>query len=245
MSAKRTNKGIADTMARQAPGVDLKPLLDAAGVWCDSGGGSTHARWRELWRNLAWELNDLEGEATRPDRSAIAAERMEAGKAFAKALCDTLAEHPVDIAGALYMGLGLNDGKGKGQIFTPCAIVDNMIESCLEEALRGEKSPNGGKPVHLQNWLDPCVGAGAFPLGILRACRKRGIRQPWIVCNDLDPVCADMAFVQITYAGGLCEVHTGDFLSGIDLVHGLTTPLTHITTVARMKLLLDTARTGR
>ena len=53
--------------------------------------------------------------------------------------------------------------------------------------------------------------------------------------NDLDPVCADMAFVQYTYAGGIGQVHTGDFLRMKPDGH-MDTPLTHIALITSIAL---------
>lgn len=55
--------------------------------------------------------------------------------------------------------------------------------------------------------------------------------------NDLDPLCVDMAFVQFSYAGGLGQAHTGDFLATAADGH-MRTPCTHMTIATSIALTL-------
>lgn len=75
--------------------------------------------WAHLWRCLAWELNVLEAGKTKPDYTRFDDTQIDATKAFALELAIREGEDPADYAGAIYMQLGFNDPKAKGQIFTP------------------------------------------------------------------------------------------------------------------------------
>ena len=189
--------------------------------------------WAHLWRCLAWELNVLEDCKTRPDYRRFDAAQIEATKAFAIELATLEGEDPADYAGAIYMQLGFNDPKAKGQIFTPRAIADFIVRSTYEE-LKTEGKPIG---TIAHPWLDPCVGGGAFPLAVLRLQKAEKIRPIYVVMNDLDPLCVDMAFVQFSYAGGLGQAHTGDFLA--TAADGrMNTPCTHMTIATSIALTL-------
>lgn len=189
--------------------------------------------WAHLWRCLAWELNVLEDGKTRPDYRRFDDAQIEATKAFAIELAILEGKDPADYAGAIYMHLGFNDPKAKGQIFTPRAAADFIVRSTYE-TMKDAGKPIGGVD---HPWLDPCVGGGAFPLAVLRLQKTEKIRPIYVVMNDLDPLCVDMAFVQFSYAGGLGQAHTGDFLA--TATDGrMNTPCTHMTIATSIALTL-------
>ncbi len=189
--------------------------------------------WALLWRILAHEINALESGAQRPDVSRFDALQIRAGRAFATHLAVLLAADPKDYAGLIYMDKRFANAK-LGQVFTPSCAADFIVAS-VAEAIKERhdgKLPTG--PNH--PWFDPCCGSGAFPLAVLRYTRANGLDPIYVAMNDIDPLCADMAFVQYSYAGGIGEVHTGDFLrmpsqkdSGEAVKLADLPPLTHMT----------------
>lgn len=196
--------------------------------------------WALLWRQLAHEINDIEDAQKAPDILAKFDDaQIKASKDFATTLALAQQAHPTDYAGALYQGLGFAHAKGKaGQVFTPRAIADFIARSTYDAQLAQGKDFSGLG----QSWLDPCCGSGAFPLAILRLLRAEKLKPGvYLVMNDLDPVCADMAFVQFSYAGGYGQVHTGDFLRDAG---GIQSPVSHLTVWSRLWLRLAEARKG-
>lgn len=188
--------------------------------------------WAHLWRCMAWEINLKEDRSTRPDYTRFDEAQTEAAKAFALELAELEMREPADYAGAIYMALGFNDQKDKGQVFTPRSACDFIVQSTYENRKAAGVEIGGvGHP-----WLDPCVGSGAFPLAVLRLQKREKLKKPiYMVMNDLDPLCADMSFVQYTYAGGIGQVHTGDFLATKPDGH-MDTPLTHIALITSIAL---------
>lgn len=219
---KRKAKNLTKQLELLCPGhLDaLRPMLEAANEVCaDSHALQGREAWDLLWACLAHEINVMGTRKDAPDRTRFDATQVEAIKSFANMLAQELAVEPLDYAGTIFMGLSFNNSV---QIFTPREIVDYMVGSVIEDKLKNG-DPIGGLAFP---WLDPCVGGGAFPLGVLRATKKYGIEKPiWMVMNDLDLTCCDMAFVQYSYAGGLGEMHRGDFLRTRDIREY---PITHI-----------------
>lgn len=188
--------------------------------------------WAHLWRCMAWEINLKEDRSTRPDYTRFDEAQTEAAKAFALELAELEMREPADYAGAIYMALGFNDQKDKGQVFTPRSACDFIVQSTYEN--RKAAGVEIGGVDH--PWLDPCVGGGAFPLAVLRLQKREKLKKPiYMVMNDLDPLCADMAFVQYTYAGGIGQVHTGDFLA-TKPDGQMHTPLTHISLITSVAI---------
>lgn len=209
-------------------------LTRCAGMVID-GSHAVNGReaWALLWRILAHELNALEGRAQRPDIGRFDDRQIRAGQAFAFHLANLLAKDPQDYAGLIYMDKRFANAK-LGQVFTPSCAADFIVRSTAEaiKERHDGKLPTG--PDH--PWFDPCCGSGAFPLAVLRLTRAEKLPPVYVVANDLDPLCADMCFVQFSYAGGIGEVHTGDFMrvpsreeSGKPLLIGDLPPLTHMT----------------
>lgn len=189
--------------------------------------------WALLWRILAHEINALESGSQRPDISRFDADQIKAGQAFAYHLAVLLASDPRDYAGEIYMDKRFANAK-LGQVFTPTCAAGFIVTSVAERI----KEKNGGKlPTGVNHpWFDPCCGSGAFPLAVIRHTRREGIPPVYVAMNDVDPLCADMCFVQFSYAGGLGEMHTGDFLrmpsrkeSGEAVTLADLPPLTHMT----------------
>ena len=91
----------------------------------------------------------------------------------------------------------------KGQVFTPPALVDIMVEKLFRK-----RYPKPDDRV-----LDPGCGTGAFIEGILRWCKKKNVKPPQIVGLESDPKLIEEAQKSI----GNCESVTllnQDFLLG-------------------------------
>lgn len=164
--------------------------------------------WALLWRILAHEINALESGAQRPDVGRFDAEQIRAGQAFAHHLAALIAKNPRDYVGEIYMTKRFANAR-LGQVFTPPCAAE-FVAASVGDALLARDGELTTSPAH--PWFDPCSGAGAFPLAALRFTRARGLDPVYMIANDIDPLCADMTFVQMAYAGAVGEVHTGDFL---------------------------------
>lgn len=175
-----------------------------------SGAHAVNGReaWALLWRILAHEINGLESGAQRPDVGRFDAEQIRAGQAFAYHLAALLAKEPRDYVGEIYMSKSFANAK-LGQVFTPPCAAE-FVAASVGDALIARDGELVTSPAH--PWFDPCSGSGVFTLAALRYTRSRGLDPVYMIANDIDPLCADMTFVQMAYAGGVGEVHTGDFL---------------------------------
>ena len=212
----------------------LRAMLEAADeVVGDGHAISGHEAWAHLWACLAHEINAVASPTAAPDPARFDAAQVEAAKTFARLLAEELEAEPLDYAGAIFMGLSFNS---RVQIFTPREVVDFMIGSIVDaKRAKGERIGGLSAP-----WCDPCVGGGAFPLGVLRAAKKHGFEEPvWMVTNDLDPLCCDMAFVQYSYSGGLGEGHRGDFFTCHPAGDVRSLPLSHLSLPSKHYLIVN------
>lgn len=102
-----------------------------------------------------------------------------------------------DVLGTLFMELGANDGKWKGQFFTPEAIATLMAQLTLPPK-RGKE--HEGRTL----WLnEPACGGGAMVLATSQILFDRGFF-PWDFhwfCNDVDWKCFAMTHIQLTLCG--------------------------------------------
>jgi len=110
-----------------------------------------------------------------------------------------------DFLGSLYMELNLGS-HWKGQFFTPYNISEMMAKMQIGEECREEIKRKGFMSV-----CDPCVGAGAMLIAAAAAFRELEINYQsdvLFVGQDIDPVVAKMAYIQISL---LDLSNTGDF----------------------------------
>lgn len=163
--------------------------------------------WALVFKRLAWELDEVQHE--KPDViEKMGEEQLAQAKAFAENLHLALREEPQDVAGELYMQMRWNDTRNE-QIFTPNVVARFMASSVLEYKIdQGELTKNGP----YIRCLDPFVGSGCLPLAALYVLNEKGIPygQVFMEMNDIDPLCCDMAFVQLAYAGGFGRVFNED-----------------------------------
>ena len=77
------------------------------------------------------------------------------------------------------------------------------------------KKKKGGFDGEVMKLMDPCVGSGRLLLAAARAYRKKGFdigRDVWMDATDLDVVCMQMSYLQMTFSGIPAVLRHGDSL---------------------------------
>ncbi|MFB4363028.1 N-6 DNA methylase [Pantoea sp. BS_8] len=114
-----------------------------------------------------------------------------------------------DFLGAIFMELELGDGR-QGQYFTPYSVqslMARMLMPGVEEAVKREG---------LFTLSEPTCGAGGMVVAVAECMLEVGLNpseQMFVNCIDIDPVAADMAFIQLSLLGIPAEVITGNTLT--------------------------------
>ncbi|MBD2813430.1 SAM-dependent DNA methyltransferase [Xenorhabdus sp. Flor] len=119
-----------------------------------------------------------------------------------------LAQEPNDFLGSVFMQLELGD-KDLQQFFTPWEVARMMakLEMADISALLQEKP--------FITLCDPCVGAGCMILAAAEVLREQGhdpLCSLWVHANDIDPLAAVMAYIQLSLTGIPAAVTIGDAL---------------------------------
>ena len=123
-----------------------------------------------------------------------------------------------DFLGSLYMELNLGS-HWKGQFFTPYNISEMMAKMQIGEECREEIKRKGFMSV-----CDPCVGAGAMLIAVAAAFRELEINYQsdvLFVGQDIDPVVAKMAYIQISLLGCPGYITIGNSLTNLQTGHEL------------------------
>lgn len=114
-----------------------------------------------------------------------------------------------DFLGAIFMELELGDDRN-GQYFTPYSVqslMAKMLMPDVEQTIRRE----GFVTVS-----DPASGAGGMIVAYAEYLLEAGYNpseQMFGSCIDIDPIAADMAFIQLSLLGIPAEVVTGNTLT--------------------------------
>ncbi|MCW0314509.1 hypothetical protein NB694_004309 [Pantoea ananatis] len=114
-----------------------------------------------------------------------------------------------DFLGAIFMELELGDGR-QGQYFTPYSVqslMARMLMPGVQEAVKREG---------LFTLSEPTCGAGGMVVAVAECMLESGLNpseQMFASCIDIDPVAADMAFIQLSLLGIPAEVITGNTLT--------------------------------
>ncbi|WP_347449232.1 N-6 DNA methylase [Pantoea stewartii] len=114
-----------------------------------------------------------------------------------------------DFLGAIFMELELGDGR-QGQYFTPYSVQSLMARMLMpgaEDAVRREG---------FFTLSEPTCGAGGMVVAVAECMLEAGLNpseQMFASCIDIDPVAADMAFIQLSLLGIPAEVITGNTLT--------------------------------
>lgn len=116
-----------------------------------------------------------------------------------------------DVLGELYMSLKINQGK-LGQFFTPQHISDLTASlSYNVQNIQEEINEKGGIEV-----AEPCSGGASLVLGFAKYVKKIGFDPGKVInfyCNDLDSMCVNMTYIQMSLNGLKAEVTRGDGLA--------------------------------
>lgn len=114
-----------------------------------------------------------------------------------------------DVLGRVFMALNLGSDYA-GQFFTPLHVARMMAEITIE----GIEKRLETAPYITMN--EPAAGSGAMVIAMAQAMRERGIN-PQIKLKatlvDIDRLCCDMAFVQLSLLGLRANVIHGNSLS--------------------------------
>jgi Type I restriction-modification system methyltransferase subunit len=114
-----------------------------------------------------------------------------------------------DLLGQLYMSLNLGS-HWHGQFFTPYHVSELMAKMSIGEGCKREIAEKGYASV-----CDPCVGAGAMLIASAQAFRECGVdyqTDVLFVGQDIDPVVAKMAYIQLSLLGCPGYIIVGDSL---------------------------------
>lgn len=128
-----------------------------------------------------------------------------------------------DFLGAIYMELELGDDRN-GQYFTPY-----HVQSLLAKLLR----PDVDETIRREGFVtvsDPACGAAGMIVAYAEELLEKGYNPSEHMfgsCIDIDPIAADMAFIQLSLLGIPAEVVTGNTLT-MQLNRVRYTPLYYI-----------------
>lgn len=115
-----------------------------------------------------------------------------------------------DFLGKMYMQLDLGN-HWKGQFFTPYHISELMAKITIGNECKREIDEKGYVSV-----CDPCVGAGAMLIGAAAAFREYKINYQTSVVfvgQDIDPMVAKMAYIQLSLLGCPGYITVGNSLT--------------------------------
>lgn len=114
-----------------------------------------------------------------------------------------------DFLGSIFMELELGSDR-MGQFFTPYSI-----QLMMAKMLTGDIAAD----VQRQGWIslyEPACGAAGMVLAYAQCMLEAGLNpseQLYVECIDIDPIAADMAFIQLSLLGIAAKVITGNALS--------------------------------
>lgn len=114
-----------------------------------------------------------------------------------------------DFLGAVFMELEMGSGD-MGQFFTPY-----HVQTLMAQLTAGDM----GDTISKRGWVDlsePTCGAGGMVIAYAEGMLEAGYNPAehlFVSCIDIDPVAADMAFIQLGLLGIPAEVITGNTLT--------------------------------
>lgn len=130
-----------------------------------------------------------------------------------------LEENPnQDFLGNLYMNLNLGS-HWHGQFFTPYNVCELMAKMQIGDGCRAEIESKGYLSV-----CDPCVGAGAMLIAAataFRECKVNYHTSVLFIGQDIDPVVAKMAYIQLSLLGCPGYITVGNSLTNPQTGHVL------------------------
>lgn len=130
-----------------------------------------------------------------------------------------LEENPnQDFLGRLYMNLNLGN-HWRGQFFTPYHVSELMAKVTIDKDCQTEIEEKGYVSIS-----DPCVGAGAMLIAAATVFRENKVNYHTSVIfagQDIDPVVAKMAYIQISLLGCPGYIMVGNSLTNPQTGHVL------------------------
>lgn len=130
-----------------------------------------------------------------------------------------LEENPnQDFLGKLYMNLNLGS-HWHGQFFTPYHVCELMAKMQIGDGCQAEIESKGYLSV-----CDPCVGAGAMLIAAataFRECKVDYHTSALFIGQDIDPVVAKMAYIQLSLLGCPGYITVGNSLTNPQTGHVL------------------------
>ena len=112
----------------------------------------------------------------------------------------------------LYMIMKISAGK-MGQFFTAQHLSDMCAKISLSKSEVIKKVCTEG----IIKISEPCVGGGSMVLGFAKSVADMGLNPQKILffeCNDIDPLCVNMCYVQMSLNGLRALVTRGNGLNG-------------------------------
>nr|WP_159465730.1 N-6 DNA methylase [Scandinavium goeteborgense] len=135
-----------------------------------------------------------------------------------------LAEKPCDFLGSVFMQLELGD-KYRGQFFTPWPVAYMMAQ--MNFTGTGRKL----REQPFVTFYEPACGAGCMALSFAAVMEEKGWNPDehlWVMVVDIDPLAADMAFIQLSLNGIPAQVRTANALTDAPPRRILHTPMHHV-----------------
>lgn len=129
-------------------------------------------------------------------------------QALSAELVKALEENPEqDFLGQIFMELELNDGKYKGQIFTPYSLAEMMARAHITD----ESIAKAETPIVV---CDSSVGAGCTLIAARNELARRGISSDMslFVGQDISHTAGLMAYIQLSLLGCAGYIAIGDSL---------------------------------
>ncbi|MCP9270450.1 N-6 DNA methylase, partial [Xenorhabdus sp. XENO-1] len=136
-------------------------------------------------------------------------------------LMDAMAGELQDLLGSIFMSLELGN-KDLSQYFTPFYLSELIIALCFEQC---EKLQH--KPFIEMN--EPTCGSGGMIIAAAKHLLAQGYNPQQVlvsVCTDIDPLVADMCFIQLALFGLPAVVYTGNTLT-LEMNKVRYTPMWH------------------
>ena len=113
-----------------------------------------------------------------------------------------------DFLGTIYEASGFSVRKYGGQFWTPTQLAEVMARISMTD---------GDRTTEIITVADPCCGSGRLLLAACKVLEENGVvvaERVWTDSTDIDAVCAQITYVQLSLAGVPGIVRHADTLSG-------------------------------
>ncbi len=116
-----------------------------------------------------------------------------------------------DVLGSIYMQLEIADKRYLGQCFTPLSVSQLCGNITFDSKMVSEIEDK-----YFISLNDCCVGGGSMVLAFASAMREQGYnpqKQLCVIANDIDSLCVNMAYIQLSLNAIPAIVYRGDTLT--------------------------------